>query len=188
MSIFEKIISGFRKIADPSLRPKAECSPNPPTRLSHTANTQSPSEKSKIKNHRVTGTSHYESNILKLATENKDYAKTKSELIQSGLVEKNIYQYNFHPHKTELVPEPTNQYDTNAIKVIIDDQHVGYIKAGSCSHMLKLINENRIQNITSKINGGTYKCVIVNGGPDCDSYELIKEKSGYSITVTIIEV
>ena len=29
--------------------------------------------------------------------------------------------------RVELVPEPTNKYDSEAVKIVIDDEHVGYI-------------------------------------------------------------
>ena len=59
--------------------------------------------------------------------------------------------------KIELVPEPDNAYDQNAIKVMADGKHVGYIKSGSCTHLLKCIQEKRIAGITCQIGGGPYK-------------------------------
>lgn len=149
--------------------------------------TQAPAiEKGKIQKHHITGVSHYEKNLSKLAVENPDYQLNKREIIKRDLCEQTIYQYNFYPKHTELIPEPTNEYDPNAIKVVIDGEHVGYIKAGSCSRVLKMIRENRIEKIESKIVGGASKCVICHD--DCgEDTELEKYKSDYSITIFITE-
>lgn len=188
-SIFQKFISELKQaFAPPAQSKEAVLSPQPqkPQATPTNANTSAAIENPKVKNHRVTGTSHHEKNILKLASENEDYLLTKKELIKAGLIEKDIYQYKFHPNKTELIPEPTNPHDPKAIKVVIDGEHVGYIKAGSCSHILKLINENRIECINSTIGGGAYKCIIAHddGGED---FELLKDKKNYSINIAITE-
>lgn len=105
----------------------------------------------------ITGTSHYMDNILDLAIENYLYDYSKKELIEDGLEDERIYQYEFYPSKVELVAEPENQYDSNAIRVLIDDIHVGYVKSGSCTHVKKLLNSGRVTAIDAEIYGGTYK-------------------------------
>lgn len=105
----------------------------------------------------ITGTSHYMDNILDLAIENQLYDYSKKELIEDGLEDERIYQYEFYPSKVELVAEPENQYDSNAIRVLIDDIHVGYVKSGSCTHVKKLLNSGRVTAIDAEIYGGTYK-------------------------------
>ena len=159
--------------------------PQPPT-ISPIAKAASNEENPKTKNHKVTGTAHYEKDIMKLASENEDYLLSKKGLIEAGLIEESVYQYSFWINKTELIPEPTNEYDPNAIKVVIDGVHVGYIKAGSCKHVLKLINEDRIAKIEGKIGGGAYKCLIAHDDSGTD-FELIKDKKNISIIVSITE-
>lgn len=111
----------------------------------------------KIETLHITGTSHYMDNILDLASENYLYDYSKKELIENGLEDEKIYQYEFYPSKVELVAEPENQYDSNAIRVLIDDVHVGYVKSGSCTHVKKLLNSGRVTAIDAEIYGGTYK-------------------------------
>lgn len=140
---------------------------------------------SKVKTYKVTGVSHYVENILSLKTENFDYDLSKKELIDEGYENERIYQYDFYPIKTELVPEPDNQYDPNAIKVIVDNTLVGYIKSGSCSHLLKMIKENRIEKIECKIAGGKYKYL---GYDDYeDKYELEKSDAPFFVVLNITE-
>lgn len=117
-------------------------------------------------NHFVAGTSYHRDEILELATENVDYDLSKKEIEEEYYGDKRIYQYNFYPDKVELIPEPTNEYDSNAIKVIVDGQHIGYIKKGSCNHIHNLINEDRIIDIDCNIYGGDYKELIFDDYSD----------------------
>ena len=95
--------------------------------------------------------------IISLGLENDDYNYNKKELIELGYEDERIYQYEFYPNKIELIPEPDNPYDPNAVKVIVDNIHVGYIKSGSCRHILNLLKEDRIIKIDCEIGGGKYK-------------------------------
>lgn len=135
--------------------------------------------------HKITGSSHYIDNILELASENLDYDLSKKELIDEGYENEKIYQYDFYPSKTELVPEPDNPHDPNAIKVIVDDLLVGYIKAGSCRHVLKLLRENRILKLDCSIRGGNYK--YLGYDEDEEKYYLEKGDSPYFVDLTITE-
>lgn len=144
-----------------------------------------PTIDAKIKKYKVTGTSHYTGNILELATENIDYDLSKKELVDEGYDNERIYQYNFYPSKTELVPEPDNPYDPNAVKVIVDDVLVGYIKAGSCTHILKVLKEDRIVKIDCEIGGGNYK--YLGYDEDEDKYFLEKYDSNYFVHLSITE-
>ena len=125
----------------------------------------------KTVSHKVAGTSYRQEalqTLLAKGEKNPDYALTKKELLKRWPEGVTVYEYNFHPQKAELVPEPENPHDPKAIKVLVDGLHVGYIKAGSCGHIHKLLQENRIQSIEPKIIGGKYKMVYeyVDKGED----------------------
>ena len=111
--------------------------------------------------YKLAGVSYYRGNILSMAVENDDYKLGKKALIAAGLVDTRVYQYDFFPHKAELVPEPDNPHDPKAIKVLVDGLHVGYIKAGSCAHLLKVIQEDRIEKIEFVMGGGKSKGLYV---------------------------
>ena len=140
---------------------------------------------SKEKTYKVTGVSHYIDNIKKLQVENVDYDYSKKELIENGYENERIYQYEFYPVKVELVPEPDNPYDPNAVKVIIDNELVGYIKSGSCKHILKIIAEDRIEKIDCEIGGGNYK--FIGYDEDEEKYFYDKGELSYFVHLTIIE-
>ena len=48
-----------------------------------------------------------------------------------------LYPKDWANLEIELVPEPENQYDPNAIKIMVDDLHVGYVPAIIAQAMAK---------------------------------------------------
>lgn len=133
--------------------------------------------------HKVAGVAHYENNILSLARPNPLYTKSAKEIIKAKAYNQNIYMYSFLKCPVELVPEPLNPHDPNAIKVIIGEKHVGYIKAGSCKHILNLIKEHRIIKIDYEITGGDY----INVWHDGADHKIEKGRLNYGIALFITE-
>ncbi len=138
----------------------------------------------KTEKHHVAGVTHYMDNIMELAEENPDYDMSKKEIVDACMDGQRIYQYYYHADKVELVPESTNEYDPNAIKVILDEVHVGYIKKGSCAHIKKLLSNGSIKSITADLVGGRYKAVYENDEDD-GRYELVKDSNEYGIILEI---
>ena len=81
----------------------------------------------------IAGTSFRQDEIFSLAKENDEYEMTKKQLIDEGYEDERVYMYYFNPKGTELVPEPDNEHDPNAIKVITQGVHIGYVKASECA-------------------------------------------------------
>lgn len=129
-----------------------------------------------VKTYKVAGVTHYEKNIMHFAEENEVYSYTKKELVDSwtGLDEEKIWKYEFSTPTIELVPEPDNAYDPNAIKVMADGLHVGYIKAEDCAHLLECIREQRISRISCWIGGGPYKLLM-------EDYDIDKDKQVFTL-------
>lgn len=142
-----------------------------------------------VKTYHVAGTTFYEDAILSLASENSDYEMSKRDLIDAGMTDEKIWEYEFDPSNVKLVPEPENPHDPNAVKVIVDGEHVGYIKKGSCKHILKLIAEDRILKIDCEIGGGNYKIVSeeYDDEKDKEVYTLERDKTNFFVTLTIRE-
>ena len=113
----------------------------------------------KVVTHKVAGTSYRQDAIRAMGKKNPDYSLDKRGLLKRWPDGVTVYEYNFHPKKAELIPEPENPEDPKAIKALVDGVHVGYIKAGSCAHIHRLIRENRIVKIEPQIIGGKYKAV-----------------------------
>lgn len=142
-----------------------------------------------VKPYRVAGVTHYEENILSLGEENPDYDSSKSELVDCGLIRERVYKYIFHPQSVELQPEPDNPNDPNAVKVIVDGEHVGYIKAGSCAHIKKVLARDGIARIKCEIGGGPYKRVDEDYDDETEkeTYTLEKDSSPLFVHLKITE-
>lgn len=177
MNLLAKLLKGISNTSNSSNSQK----PTPETNISCEPHKQSTSS-SKAKKHKVAGVAHYKENILSFAQSNAQYSLSKKEMIANDFG--TVYEYSFRTGKTELIPEPTNQYDSNAIKVMIDGKHVGYIKKGSCKHIINLLNQNQIERIESKISGGKFKCLEFDGE---GNIKLSHGTNEYCVTIIITE-
>ena len=145
----------------------------------------------KTERHKIAGTSFKQNDIESLGEENECYSWTKKELVELHMDEENIYRLNFPDGPVEIIPEPENKYAKSAMKVLVNGVHIGYIKKGSCTHVKKLIDENRIIGIYADISGGKYKRVYVDYDDieDKEIYDIERDKTDYfaSIYITIKE-
>lgn len=137
--------------------------------------------------HKVAGTSYHLDAIMALAQENPDYDLTKREIIDDELTDERIYQYTFTDGPVELVDDPGNEYDPNAIKVLVAGQHIGYIKRGSTGRVHNLQRAGRVLGVTAEIYGGKYKVVLCDDDDDgAERYDLIKDETGYGAAIEIL--
>lgn len=145
-----------------------------PLQVDTTVNPNAPTlpEGATVKTYHTVGMNHRLESFLTLATENPDYKKSTKELIECYLTEERVWEYVFAgPYKAEVIPEPDNPYDPNAIKVTVNGVHVAYVKKGSCAHLLKVIQEGRIEDIRCAIGGGNYKHIYADDdGKWADEY------------------
>ncbi len=122
----------------------------------------------------VAGITHYEKNIRLLSIENPDYSMSKHECVECCMTDIKIWKYSFHTVAVELIPEPTNEHDPNAIKVVVDGMHIGYIQADCCQYVKNLLETNSIRRISCNIGGGPYKCIS-------EDYDWEKDKEIYTV-------
>lgn len=142
--------------------------------------------RAKFERHKVAGTSYHMDAIMALAEENPDYDLTKREIIDDDLVGERIYQYTFTDGPVELVDDPDNEHDPNAIKVLVAGQHIGYIKRGSTGRVHNLQRAGRVLGVTAEIYGGKYKVVICDDDDGAEHYDLIKDETGYGAAIEIL--
>lgn len=77
-----------------------------------------------------------------------------------------------------LEKEPDNEYDKNAIKVILNDfSKIGYIPKEKTLQVGKLIDDNKILSMYFSITGGKYKL--------WDGEDIETDEEEYSVTLTI---
>lgn len=109
----------------------------------------------------VAGIEYRMNDIIRLATPMKKWEMTDEQLLNK-YPGKKIYRYYFINEPVQLIPEPTNPHDPNAIKVVIANIHVGYVPASECSNIKQFITSGAF-SISAKINGGEYKMVYSDG-------------------------
>lgn len=143
-----------------------------------------PAISTKTENFKVAGISFHMDDIMeKLAYENENYNLAKKQIIDDYMYDEKIFRYDFPVGKVELIPEPDNEHDKNAIKVVVDGVHIGYIKNGNCSHVKNLLSSGRVTSIDCSIYGGDFKMVYENSD---DEYELECDNRPIGATVEII--
>ena len=59
-----------------------------------------------------------------------------------------------------LIPEPDNEYDSNAIAVYLDEQKIGYIKASEAVSLAEHLNNENI-TVHSYIHSIDINCKII---------------------------
>lgn len=134
------------------------------------------------KNYRVAGVSYRQAEIESLGSENPDFSLSKKEMCEQYLDGDRIYKYDFFITNVNLEPEPTNEVDSNAVKVIADNVHIGYIKAGKCSEVKNILNSANSISIDIEIKGGPYKELFIDEDENCT---IEKETDDYRATVSI---
>lgn len=95
--------------------------------------------------------------IDNLLYENPDFGMTKKEIIECCMEDTDIYKYEPFYGSAELVPEPDNPHDPNAIKVMVDGIHIGYVPAKRAKSIKKILDSNNVIAIGCEIFGGPYK-------------------------------
>lgn len=117
----------------------------------------------------VRGASYYQGAIEKHMEDNPDWFKSYEELKAEKKNWKIIYQYQLTQTPAQLVPEPTNPHDKNAIMVCIGNDKVGYVAAEECTHVLSLIRSKKIVHATATLKGGPAKRVFDDGKEATDT-------------------
>ncbi len=74
-----------------------------------------------------------------------------------------IYRYKFKLKPVQLIPEPENKHDPNAIKVVIAGQHLGYISSNETAHVHQILDTRDVVYISAWIRGGEEKTIYPNG-------------------------
>jgi len=107
----------------------------------------------------IAGLYYHEDALIEAAIENKYYNLDDVELIATG--KKRVYEYSFYGNLV-FEEEPTNRYDKNAVKIILNDRHIGYVPSEFAEKMKKLLANHSIIKVEYKISGGDYKEIESN--------------------------
>lgn len=174
------------KAAAAAAKTQQTVSPAAQTQRTVAAGTQAPAgPRATFERHKVAGTTYHLDAIMELAEDNPDYDMTQREIIDAGMEEERIYQYTFPDSPVELVDDPDNEQDPNAIKVLVAGQHIGYIKRGSTGRIHNLQRAGRVLGVTAEIYGGRYKIVRCVEEYQTQHYEMDRDESNYGAAIEL---
>ena len=134
------------------------------------------------------GMEHFMDALMTLAEEDLNYTCTKKEMRDFLIVNRRVYQYKFSPNKIDLVSEPDNAHDPNAVKLLLNDMHVGYIRASEAQGSVDLFNSDKVKRVQVSIQGGKYKILLGESEYGADeeplsNFDLEKGTAPYSIKI-----
>lgn len=92
----------------------------------------------------------------------KDFGCSDEDFISKHSDGKRVYEYSFASVPVELIPEPNNPYDPNAIAVIASGEKIGYVPRELCKTVSELISCE--YSVRAKIGGGASKKVVHSNG------------------------
>lgn len=131
----------------------------------------------------VTGTKYNQDNIKSVLKRNANYDLTK---VQLKKIEGCVYEYEQITtfKDVQVVEEPDNEYDPNAVKVLYKGVCVGYIKKGITSRVKNLLKKpNKIE---LHLYGGNYKGWDVDGyNGDREVKTFMSEKGDIKCKISI---
>lgn len=83
----------------------------------------------------VVGLNHYKDAIARAFPESEDTKLSRKEFIEKYPLGSKIPVYDMKAvQAAQLVREPTNPHDKNAIKVLVNGEHIGYIDRDTAAH------------------------------------------------------
>lgn len=66
------------------------------------------------------------------------------------------YKYTNQTRYAVLTPEPQNPHDPNAIAIYVDNELIGHVPKGDCTHVKNILFANPISDITVDLQTGIY--------------------------------
>ena len=139
-----------------------------------------PQSSKKVETHRVAGMAHYKDAIESLGEENPVYDYSKREIVEDGMEDEQIFRLDFDPMPVEFVFEPENEFDPNAIAIVVNGEKIGYVKKGSTGRIRNLLKSGTIEKATVEIKGGKYKIV------DSEDGSIDRDEMDYRADVNLI--
>lgn len=134
------------------------------------------------------GMEHHMDELMELAEENLDFTCTKKELRDYLIINQRVFQYKFNPTGIDLVPDPQNPYDSNAVKILLNNRHIGYIRSSQAQRSADLFNSDRVKRVQVSIQGGKYKILLgdgsyFDGSEPLSEFKLTQDEAPYSVRI-----
>ena len=127
---------------------------------------------------RVVGINHYPEAVKSLVRMNPSWNLQPEEILAEDKIGQKIYRFRFVSSPVQLIAEPENSVDPNAVAVLIAGQKVGYVPKETAPLIGSILKKGTVKKIICGINGGQYKIVD-------DKLDVSIHKSSITITVKI---
>lgn len=131
----------------------------------------------------VRGTHYHREAIEAIGIPNPEYKESPEKLFQTHKEGDAIDKYTFDITDVKLIPEPGNEHDPDAIAVIMNGQHVGYVAKESTDKVRKYSDSDRIKSMTGTMKGGPYKTLHIS---EAGKKYVTTDKGHYDAHVTLM--
>lgn len=126
----------------------------------------------------VVGESYYKAQIAEFGTISQNYYWPQERLYEKFVEGDRVYKYNFPELDAQLVPEPQNPHDPNAIRVAVDGKTVGYVARDNTARISDIVR--RGLTVKANITGGPHKEIL-----ETESGMLMSEKEDCDFRVRL---
>lgn len=97
----------------------------------------------------------HEKDLTSLAERTPAFQLSDEDFIKRYKSDRKVYQFKFKEMRAELVPEPTNKYDPNAIMIVVDGLVISYVPRAMTETVRRRMT--RPYRVTVKPRGGPWK-------------------------------
>lgn len=111
---------------------------------------------------------------------------SNKEILEAYSEDDKIYEVEIAgSNEIKLIPDPKNKFDTNAIKVLLDEVgDIGYVPATDCKRVKKILEDG--YSIQWRLLGGKHKYIEYDEEKDKDVVKI--ENNTYGIMITLIQI
>lgn len=102
---------------------------------------------------------HWDEIRKNLAVDNPDYELSRDEIIERGLTGERIYKRKVQAAHIELILDPASDRGPDAIRVLADSIHVGYISRNNTEQVKELMYKGDTHGFKLEADGGEYHLV-----------------------------
>lgn len=120
----------------------------------------------------------HEKALIKICERNKGFQLSDEDFIARYKPGIKVFQYVFTDRPAQLVPEPTNKADPNAVQVIVEGQQIGYVP------------KEELPIVWQYLRRYSSASVVIYGGPWKQNVDGLVEvgKNKFAIDVEVREV
>lgn len=111
----------------------------------------------------VAGINYNRENVERLGSPSRTFPLDDDTLMHKYDRKVTLYEFYFDNFCAELIPEPDNPEDPNAIAIYCKGFKIGYVPAGKTSDVRLLLDSGSVSRIDLYIRGGREKSVSPDG-------------------------